>query len=84
MAEAPYKVVRFGVGQIPAGLLRDHSLKEGTRGRLTVLSGRVRFVWADGRAVALKLGESVEIPPVAPHHIEPDEAAAVEVAFFRA
>jgi tellurite resistance-related uncharacterized protein len=63
----------FSCDSLPKGLLREHRLKEGTWGRLRLLSGKVRFVWdddsADHAAVVLD-EETVIIPPTIPHHLE--------------
>lgn len=64
----------FGVDSLPKGLLREHRLKEGTWGRLRVLSGKICFVWDDDGAnhapVVVVDEETVIIPPTIPHHLE--------------
>jgi cupin 2 domain-containing protein len=63
----------FGGDTLPKGLLREHRLKEGTWGRLRVLSGKIRFVWDDDRtdhAPMVVDEETVIIPPTIPHHLE--------------
>lgn len=71
---AAYRTIGpFGSDSLPKGLLREHRLKEGTWGRLRVLSGKIRFVWDDdGADHAPIIGdrETVIIPPIVPHHIE--------------
>ena len=79
----PYRVLRFGPGEIPEGLRTDHSLKAGVRGRLTVVTGSVTYVDAEGRRTELQEGESHWIPPEERHHLEDTEGAAIEVAFHR-
>jgi tellurite resistance-related uncharacterized protein len=79
----PYRVLRFGPGEIPEGLRTDHSLKAGVRGKLTVVEGSVTYVDASGRRIPLAKGESHWIPPEVHHHLEDTEGAAIEVAFHR-
>lgn len=75
----------FDADSVPKGLLKDHTTKAGTWGRLEVLAGRVRYVLAPpiGRTLDLKEGESAAIPPEAPHHVEPGADAQFRVVFFR-
>lgn len=80
----PYRILRFDTGQIPAGLLRDHSLKAGVRGELVVISGAVTYVDADGQLTRLEAGAVQPIPPEARHHLTDAESAAIEVRFFDA
>ena len=71
----PYKrTVEFTNETIPAGLLRSHSLKLGTWGRLTMLHGNLRFNLAEGPLQEEKMispGESLSIPPEMLHRIAP-------------
>ncbi len=79
----PYRVLRFGPGEIPEGLRTDHTLKAGVRGKLTVLEGSVTYVDAKGARTPLAAGEHHWIPPEERHHLEDTEGAAIEVAFHR-
>ena len=55
---------------VPAGLLKDHSLKSGVWGRLVVLEGSLRFCEGDLR---------VEVGPETLWHVLPDVTHFVEV-----
>lgn len=79
----PYRVLRFGRGEIPEGLRSEHSLKAGVRGRLRVLEGSVVYVDAAGTRTRLAEGESLWIPPEEKHHLDDARDAAIEVAFHR-
>jgi tellurite methyltransferase len=71
----PYKkTAEFNNESIPAGLLRDHSLKSGTWGRLTLLEGCLRFTMNSvppQAARSLTTSEPTHIPPEVVHAIEP-------------
>jgi tellurite methyltransferase len=71
----PYKkTAEFNNESIPAGLLRDHSLKSGTWGRLTLLEGSLRFTMTSEppqAARVLTTAEPAHIPPEIVHSIEP-------------
>ncbi|PJK27409.1 DUF3565 domain-containing protein [Minwuia thermotolerans] len=75
----------FDQATVPAGLLKDHETKPGTWGRLEVLAGRMRCVFADpvGRAADLGAGENSPIPPEASHHVELHDGARFRVVFLR-
>lgn len=64
----------FDAGSLPKGLLREHTLKEGTWARLSVRSGAIRFIWDDAGhqegAEIITAGTLVVIPPIVPHHLE--------------
>jgi len=64
----------FDADSLPKGLLREHTLKEGTWARLSVHSGEIRFVWDDvgheGEAEIVPAGAMIVIPPTVPHHLE--------------
>lgn len=79
----PYRVLRFGPGEIPEGLRTEHSLKAGVRGKLTVLEGSATYVDADGRRTPLAAGDVHWIEAEARHHLEDAADAAIEIAFHR-
>ena len=70
---------------IPAGLLKDHSLKEGVWGRLEMLAGSLRFVWAAGEPSGriLSAGDTMIIPPTKLHHLELDGDFKLKLALHR-
>jgi len=82
-ARAYRRIGPFGAGEIPAGLLRRHDLKDGAWGLLTVLAGSIRFHWDDeeGGSRLLKAGDTMLIPPCVPHHLERHGAVTIEIAF---
>ncbi|WP_338242378.1 DUF1971 domain-containing protein [Aurantiacibacter hainanensis] len=85
--EAYRTIGPFDTAGLPAGLLKEHRLKEGTWARLTVLSGEIGFAWDDtaneGEAVVLREGESIDVPPTVPHHLEvQDGDFSIELTFL--
>jgi tellurite resistance-related uncharacterized protein len=64
----------FDTDSLPKGLLREHTIKEGTWARLSVHSGEIRFVWdnADhqGETQIVSAGAMIVVPPTVPHHLE--------------
>lgn len=79
----PYKTLRFDVGKIPEGLLREHSLKAGVRGELRVTRGELVFVGEDGVRSRVCEGQSVFVKSQSVHHLEQAGDAAIEIDFFR-
>jgi tellurite resistance-related uncharacterized protein len=75
----------FDQQSLPAGLTREHRLKDGTWGLVTLLSGRVGFTWddAEGGAVELTAPATMVVPPTVPHHVEIRGPFALQVEFFR-
>jgi hypothetical protein len=81
-ARTPKRVMTFGPGEIPAALLRSHDLRDGTWALLTATAGAVVFVDGDGRRTPLTVGRPHLVPPIAPHHLEIDDEAAIELRLF--
>lgn len=75
----------FDQHSLPAGLTREHRLKEGTWGVLTLLTGAIRFNWGDseGGAVELSAPAKMVIPPTVPHHVNVRGPFTLEIEFFR-
>ncbi len=73
-ARAYRSIGPFDAASLPAGLLREHRLKQGTWGLLTVLSGRIGFAWDDGKSegevTVLEANDTIDVPPEVPHHLE--------------
>ncbi|MEL1252032.1 DUF1971 domain-containing protein [Aurantiacibacter gilvus] len=73
-ARAYRSIGPFDADSLPAGLLREHRLKQGTWARLTVLWGRIGFAWddgeSDGEVIVLQANDTIDVPPVIPHHLE--------------
>lgn len=70
---------------LPAGLTREHRLKEGTWGVVTLLSGTIGFNWddAEGGAVELSAPGRMVIPPTVPHHVDIRGPFTLEIEFLR-
>lgn len=71
---------------VPAGLLKDHTTKAGTWGRIVVLRGRLRY-----RILAPELEEVMLTPelngvvePLVPHEVLPEGEVEFYVEFHRA
>lgn len=84
--EAYRSIGPFDENSLPAGLLREHRLREGTWARLMVLSGTIEFVWDDHdvarSTTVLAAGETITVPPQVPHHIETSEGPfSIEIEF---
>ncbi len=74
----------FDESSLPKGLLREHRLKPGSWGKLTLRSGAIRFVWDDdGTAQMLSAGDIFVVPPERPHHLELDGAFELTIDFQR-
>ena len=81
------KIGPFDAESLPAGLLREHRLKEGTWANLTVLEGEIGFVWddpeSDGAVTVLAAGDCVYVPPLILHHLEVREGTfRLEIEFL--
>lgn len=83
--EAYRSTAEFTVASVPAGLLRDHSTRAGTWGRIEVLSGDVTYVTAapSDRRLVLDTGDSAMIPPELPHHVALSAHARFRVVFLK-
>lgn len=72
------KIGPFDADTLPAGLLQEHRLKQGTWANLTVLKGKIGFVWddadSDGAVTELAAGDCLHVPPLILHHLEIGEA----------
>ena len=86
---APYKqTATFTEGTIPAGLLKEHSTKEGVWGLIHVEEGKLRYVVADPRRAP---ADAILTPDMAPgvveptilHWVEPIGAVKFHVQFLR-
>lgn len=80
-----YKTIGpFLQADIPAGLLREHSLKAGVWGVLTLIEGRLRFVWDDdsGAFEELHAPARIIVPPTVHHHLDKLRDAVIAIEFF--
>lgn len=77
------KTQTFTAATTPAGLLKNHSLKEGTWGKLHVLEGEVHFTEQNGSTHILVAGTYGMIRPLVVHHIAPSDDAVFYIAFYQ-
>ncbi|HEV8549906.1 MAG TPA: DUF3565 domain-containing protein [Polyangiaceae bacterium] len=85
-AATPYKVLGpFTEATIPAGLLRNHTLKAGVWGRIAVLEGALRYVIERDPDVPFLLvpGEPGIVMPEEPHRVEPTGPVRFQVELSR-
>lgn len=70
---------------LPAGLMREHRLKEGTWGVLNLRSGAIEFAWDDERGgkVELSAPARMVVPPAVPHHVDVRGPFTLEIEFHR-
>lgn len=81
-----YKTVGpFDAVTLPDGLKREHRLKPGAWGLLTLLEGEIAFVWddAEGGEVLLQAPTTIVIPPELPHHLRQSGAFRLSIGFHR-
>lgn len=85
----PYKRTPLFTGAtVPAGLLKDHSTKEGTWGLIHVEEGRLRYLVTDARRPAscrdLIAGSAPGVvEPTIVHRVEPTGPVQFWVEFYR-
>lgn len=85
----PYKrTATFDEASVPAGLLQDHSTKEGRWGILHLESGRLRYVVTDPRQPPFQVLLTPEMPstviaPTVVHHVELLGPVRFHVEFYR-
>jgi len=75
----------FDEHSLPAGLLREHQLKDDVWGVLTLFDGKISFTWDDdhGGSVDLAAPASMIIPPAVPHHVEVRGPFTLTIDFHR-
>jgi tellurite resistance-related uncharacterized protein len=78
----------FTEASVPAGLLQDHSTKEGTWGMIHVEEGRLRYVVSDPRRqrsewILTAGGTPGVVEPTIQHHVQPLGAVRFYVEFLR-
>ena len=79
----------FTEATVPAGLVRDHSTKEGTWGLIRVEDGKLLYVVTDPRRPSAErlLTPGVEsgvVEPTILHRVEPQGPVRFHVEFFMA
>jgi tellurite methyltransferase len=81
----PYQRTKtFTEETVPRGLLKDHSTKEGTYGRICVISGILELTRASGQAEQLQAGAMALVMPQEVHAVKPIGAVSFYVEFCRA
>lgn len=78
----------FNEATVPAGLLKDHSTKEGTWGLIHVEAGRLRYFVTDSRRSSscrdLIAGSAPGVvEPTIVHRVEPVDPVRFWVEFYR-
>ncbi|TVV69627.1 DUF1971 domain-containing protein [Sphingomonas solaris] len=78
----------FAETSVPAGLLRDHSTKDGVWGLIHVERGQLRYRITDPRREATEILLAAGampgiVEPTIVHHVEPVGAVLFQVEFFR-
>ena len=68
---------------MPKGLVRDHTTKRGTWGRIVVLEGTVTFVDEESGEVGLTAGRDGIVVPERPHRVSLSDDARFRVDFYR-
>lgn len=81
----PYQRTKtFTEETVPKGLLKDHSTKAGTYGRICVVSGALVLTRANGSVATLKAGEIALVEPQEVHAVKPMGSVEFYVEFCRA
>lgn len=85
---APYKrTPEFSEATVPAGLLRQHSTKEGVWGMVRVLAGKLLYRVEDERRVRRVFRVTPDAPAIVEpgivHRVEPQGEVLFNVEFFR-
>lgn len=75
----------FDADTVPAGLLRNHTTKTGTWGRIEVLAGEVTYIVEPPAATTIRLsaGDTAAVPPELPHRVELSADARFHVVFLK-
>ena len=79
------RTAEFSEASIPGNLLKSHSTKAGTWGKIVVLEGRLRYriLEPDIRTFELSPGQPGVAEPEVPHEVEPLGRVRFRVEFYR-
>lgn len=83
----PYKQTpAFTEDTVPAGLLRAHTTRAGTWGRIVVEAGALHYRIRGGEGGVFRLvpGTDGVVRPTEPHEVAPDGPVRFHVVFLRA
>lgn len=73
----------FTQDTIPKGLLKHHTTKLGTWGKIHVLEGVLLYTPEGQKSIRVCAGETVNIPPEMLHSVAADEEVRFYVAFYK-
>ena len=75
----------FSEDSLPAGILREHRLKDDVWGVLTIVDGAIGFTWddAEGGEIELAARSRLVIPPAVPHHLTVRGPFSLTIEFHR-
>ena len=75
----------FDEDSLPAGLLREHRLKDDVWGVLTIVDGAIGLAWddAEGGEIELAARSKLVIPPAVPHHLTVRGPFSLTIEFHR-
>lgn len=80
----PYKrTAVFTQDTVPAGLLKDHTTKDGTWALIRVQEGTLEYVIEDRETHILSPGHDGVVEPQVRHYIRPPGAVSFFVEFYR-
>ena len=73
----------FAQDTVPAGLLKDHSTKEGVWGLIQVQKGKLEYTIGDDEVHILTPGNNGVVEPAVTHHVRPLGEVSFFVEFYR-
>ncbi|TNF02994.1 MAG: DUF1971 domain-containing protein [Deltaproteobacteria bacterium] len=82
----PYKkTATFNQETVPAGLLKAHTTKAGTWGKINIISGRLLYVIETEPQESIELFPSKYgvVEPEVPHHVKPLGEVEFFVEFYK-
>jgi tellurite resistance-related uncharacterized protein len=86
-AEFYKRTPSFTESSVPAGLLKDHSTKDGTWGSIVVEQGRLHYSISDPRRSASETvvtpAAAAVIEPTIAHRVEPLGTVRFHIRFYR-
>ncbi len=79
------KTPEFTEDTVPAGLLNDHTTKEGVWGKIVILSGQLEYTIQEPEVEVIELSPSKwgVVEPTILHHIKPLGSVNFYVEFYR-
>ena len=79
------KTPKFNQKTVPAGLLKAHSTKAGTWGKINIISGKLLYVIETAPIESIELSPSKYgvVEPEIPHHVKPLGDVEFFVEFYK-